>query len=236
MNPRDRLIVALDTDSEEKAVKLVSELKNDVSIFKVGLELFSSCGSRIVERIRQAGDSVFLDLKFHDIPNTVAKASVCATRMRPFMFNVHALGGCDMMRNSATSAREEALKLGFPPPKVLAVTVLTSMDEKALLKIGIGDNMETEVLRLAEMAKSAGLDGVVASPSETRLIRQKLGKAFLIVTPGIRPNWAAANDQKRIATPAAAIKSGADFIVVGRPITEAKDPAEAAKAVLREMS
>jgi orotidine-5'-phosphate decarboxylase len=110
------------------------------------------------------------------------------------------------------------------------------MDEKALLKIGIGDNMETEVLRLAEMAKSAGLDGVVASPSETRLIRQKLGKAFLIVTPGIRPNWAAANDQKRIATPAAAIKSGADFIVVGRPITEAKDPAEAAKAVLREMS
>ncbi|MDD5423419.1 MAG: orotidine-5'-phosphate decarboxylase [Candidatus Omnitrophica bacterium] len=223
-------------DSEDKAMRILDKLKNDVRFFKVGLELFSSCGPGIVRRIKEAGCEVFLDLKFHDIPNTVAKAAVSAAGLSPFMFNVHALGGYDMMKRTAEAVAEEAKKSpARSRPKVLAVTILTSMDEKALSAIGIKDKVEKAVLRLAEMAKSAGLDGVVASPAETALIREKLGKSFLIVTPGVRPAWAAVNDQKRIATPKDAIAAGADFIVVGRPITEASDPAEAVKKILSEM-
>ncbi|MFA4980893.1 MAG: orotidine-5'-phosphate decarboxylase [Candidatus Omnitrophota bacterium] len=236
MNARDALIVALDMDSEDKAIKAVEKLKNDVRFFKVGLELFSSCGPDIVRRIKEAGCEVFLDLKFHDIPNTVAKAAVSAARLSPFMFNVHALGGYDMMKRTAEAVAEEAKKSpARSRPKVLAVTILTSMDENALASIGIKDNVEKAVLRLAETAKSAGLDGVVASPAETALIREKLGKGFLIVTPGVRPAWAAVNDQKRIATPKDAIGAGADFIVVGRPITEARDPGKAVREILDEM-
>jgi len=235
INPKDRLIVALDVDSEEKAIRLAGKLKDEIRIFKIGLELFSSCGQKIVEAIKEKGCDVFLDLKFHDIPNTVMKAAISVTRLGPFMFNVHALGGYDMMRNAAGAVREEAARLGIERPKILAVTILTSMDENALKKIGINDNMKTQVLRLAGLAKDAGLDGVVASSEEAALIREKIGGEFLIVTPGIRPGSAMLNDQKRISTPRAAIEAGADFIVVGRPITEAKDPVSAAREIAREI-
>ena len=236
IKPIDRLIVALDVDSEAKAIAMAGKLKNDVKFFKIGLELFSSCGPGIVERIKETGSGIFLDLKFHDIPTTVAKAAAVVTKLEPFIFNVHALGGFDMMKRAAEAAADEAEKLNMVKPKVLAVTILTSFDEKALKEIGLDGNSESAVLKLAHLVKSAGLDGVVASPAETKLIRKELGEDFLIVTPGVRPAWAASNDQKRIATPLAAIKDGADYIVVGRPITEAEDPAEAAREILREIA
>lgn len=235
MKPIDRLIVALDVNSEEKAVDMAERLKNDVKFFKIGLELFSSCGPRIVERIEETGCYVFLDLKFHDIPATVAKAAVAITKLEPFLFNVHALGGYDMMRRTADAVADEAKRLDIVKPKILAVTILTSLDEKAMKEAGIGGSPKDAVLRLSRLAKKAGLDGVVASSAETKEIRKEMGKDFLIVTPGVRPGWAAADDQKRIATPKAAIKDGADYIVVGRPIAESSDPAEAAREILKEM-
>lgn len=236
MKADNRLIIALDVDTKEKALLLVSLLKKDVGIFKIGSELFTSCGPDIVQDVKKMGCEVFLDLKFHDIPNTVAKSAAAAVRSGAFMFNVHAIGGGDMMKKAAEAAREEAMKLKTGKPKVIAVTVLTSMDENNLKKIGIDDNMENHVLRLAEMAFKSGLDGVVVSPSEAKLIRKKFKGGFLIVTPGVRPLWAAKNDQKRIATPKEAIEDGASFIVVGRPVTESPDPALAARKVLEEIS
>jgi orotidine-5'-phosphate decarboxylase len=235
MNVIDRLIVALDVDSEDKAIAMAERLKSDVKFFKIGLELFSSCGPQIVGRIKETGCGVFLDLKFHDIPTTVVKAAVAVTKLEPLIFNLHALGGYDMMRRAAEAVADEAARLKIVKPKILAVTILTSLDEKALKEIGVGGNSKEAVLRLAGLAKKAGLDGVVASPAETKAIREKMGGDFLIVTPGVRPEWAVANDQKRIATPKAAIRDGADYIVIGRPITESKNPAEAARAILKEM-
>jgi len=231
----ERLIVALDADSGERAVLLAEKLKSDVGLFKIGLELFSSCGPEIVKRVKETGCNVFLDLKFHDIPTTVAKAAASVVRLEPFVFNVHALGGYDMMARTAEAVGEAAARLGTVRPKVLAVTVLTSLDEKALKEIGLGAGPEEAVLKLARLAKKAGLDGVVASPAETKSVRKELGAGFLIVTPGVRPEWAASGDQKRIATPSAAVRAGADYIVVGRPITESKDPVQAAREILREM-
>jgi orotidine-5'-phosphate decarboxylase len=236
MEPKDRLIIALDVDAAEKAIALAEKLKNDVRFFKIGFELFSSCGPSIVKEIAKSGGRIFLDLKFHDIPNTVSKAALSVTKLGVFMFNIHALGGYDMMKKTADAVKIEAQKLKVEPPKVLAVTILTSMDENALKKVGINDTMNQEVLRLAELTKSAGLDGVVASPSEARLIRERLGRDFLIITPGVRPSWAEAGDQKRVATPKEAVADGATYIVVGRPVTEAKDPAQAARKILEEMS
>ena len=236
IKPIDRLIVALDLDTEEKAVAMAERLKNDVKLFKIGLELFSSCGPKIVERIRETGSEIFLDLKFHDIPTTVAKAAAAVTRLEPFIFNVHASGGLEMMKRTAEAVTGEAVRINIVKPRVLAVTILTSFDEKALKEIGIDGSSKDSVLRLAHLAKKAGLDGVVASPEETKSIRRELGEDFLIVTPGVRPAWAASNDQKRVATPGAAIKDGADYIVVGRPITESKDPAQAAREILKEMT
>jgi len=235
METCDRLIVALDVDTEAKALALINELKDEVRTFKIGFELFSSCGPSIVKKASAIGCRIFLDLKFHDIPNTVSKASVSATRLGVFMLNVHAMGGYDMMKKAADAVKAEAEALKIERPKVVAVTVLTSMDENELKKVGISDTMNSEVLRLAKLAQSAGLDGVVASVPEARLIRETLGRDFLIVTPGIRPAGSATGDQKRVATPQEAIAGGADYIVVGRPITEAKDPAEAAKKVLEEI-
>ncbi len=235
MNPKDRLIVALDVDSEEKAVELVEKLKNDVRFFKVGFELFSSCGPSIIKRIKETDSDIFLDLKFHDIPNTVSKAAVSVARLGVYMFNVHGLGGYEMMKKTAEDVEEEAQRLGIEKPKVIAVTVLTSMDEDSLKKVGINESIKDEVLKLARMAKDAGLDGVVASSVEAKMIRKELGKEFLIITPGVRPAGTAAQDQKRVATPGSAIKDGASFIVVGRPITEAKDPAAAAREIIKEM-
>ncbi len=235
MRPIDRLIVALDVNSKEKAVALAGQLKNDVKFFKIGLELFSSCGPEIVERIKEIGCEIFLDLKFHDIPNTVAKAAAIVTGLGPFMFNVHAQGGYDMMKRAAESVALESARLGIDRPKILAVTVLTSLDAQALKETGCAGSPKETVLRLARLAKKAGLDGVVASPSETKEIRRNIGEDFLIVTPGVRPEWAASDDQKRIATPRSAVKDGADYIVVGRPVTGSQNPAEAVKRILKEM-
>ena len=235
MNNKERLIVALDVDTKEKALALVDKLKKDVKIFKVGSELFTSCGPEIVQEVHNIGCAVFLDLKFHDIPNTVARSAASAVKLGVFMFNVHTSGGADMMKKVAAAVSEEAKKLKAARPKVIAVTVLTSMDENNLKKVGVDDNMETQVLRLAKLAKESGLDGVVASAVEIKPIRAALGKAFIIVTPGVRPSWAAMNDQKRVATPKEAIDSGADFIVVGRSVIESADPAEAARRILEEI-
>ena len=236
MDPKDKLIIALDVDTAGKALAIVEALKNDVKFFKVGFELFSSCGPSIVEEIAGKGCRIFLDLKYHDIPNTVSRAAISAARLGVFMLNVHALGGYDMMKKTAEAVGEEAARLRIPRPKVIAVTILTSMDEIALKKVGIDDTMNAEVLTLAKLAQKAGLDGVVASPSETAILREALGKDFLIVTPGVRPVWAAAGDQKRIATPKDAIASGASFIVVGRPVTEALDRAGAARKIIEEIN
>jgi len=235
MTNKDRLIVALDVDTEAKALELVRKLKNDVKIFKVGLELFSSAGTSIVGKIKKEGCEVFLDLKFHDIPNTVARAATAVTGLGAFMINVHALGGYEMMKKAVEAVRQEASRLKTERPKLIAVTVLTSTDENGLKRVGISDNIESEVMKLASLAKEAGLDGVVASAKEAGLIRAGLGKEFLIVTPGVRPSWAASGDQRRVAAPADAIKGGADYIVIGRPVTEAADPGEAAKRIAEEM-
>jgi len=235
MKSEDRLIVALDVDTKEKAIALVEKLKSGVKLFKIGSELFTSCGPEIVAAVKSKGCGLFLDLKFHDIPNTVAKAVTAATRLGVSIMNVHALGGYDMMNKAALAVSEEAKRLKIEKPKLIAVTILTSMDENSLKKIGLDDTMEKQVLRLAKLAKDALLDGVVASPAEVKLIREELGKEFIIVTPGVRPAWAAANDQKRIATPKDAVLGGATYIVVGRPIIEAPDPLAAAKRVLEEI-
>jgi len=235
MDAKERLIVALDVDTQAKALELVEKLKNEVKFFKIGFELFSSCGPAIVESVAKKGGRVFLDLKFHDIPNTVSKAAVSVTKLGAFMFNVHALGGYDMMKKTADAVKLEAERLKIEKPKLLAVTVLTSMDENALKSVGVSDAMNAEVLRLAKLARSAGLDGVVASPSEAAMIREECGESFLIVTPGVRPSWAEAGDQKRVATPKEAVAAGAAYIVVGRPVTEAKDPAAAARKITEEM-
>ncbi len=235
ISPKGRLIVALDFDSKKKAIDIVKGLKKDVKFFKVGLELFSSCGPTIVDSIRKEGCEVFLDLKFNDIPNTVAKATRSITKLKPFMFNVHALGGEDMMRMTIKAVNQETRRLKIKKPKVLAVTILTSLNENGLKKIGINDNMGAQVLKLARLAKAAGLDGVITSPRETKLIRDQLGKDFLIVTPGVRPSWADSGDQKRVATPREAIESGTSFIVVGRPVTEAPCPQLAAQKILQEI-
>jgi len=230
MPKNERLIAALDVRSLDEAKAMVDSLIPAVKIFKVGLGLFTLCGPAAVKMVNDKGGKVFLDLKFHDIPNTVASAVKSASDLSVFILNVHTLGGSEMMRKAA-----EAVK-GIPArPKILGVTILTSMDQKAINGLGIEKSVEEEVLNLAMMAREAGLDGVVASPQETSAIRQKLGKDFIVVTPGVRPKWAAKGDQKRIATPAEAIRSGADYIVVGRPIIKADDPVEAARKIIEEM-
>lgn len=235
MIPKERLIVALDVATKEKALILVEKLKAEVGIFKIGSELFTSCGPDIVSAVKAKGCGIFLDLKFHDIPNTVARSAAAATRLGVSILNVHALGGYDMMKKAAEAVALEAKTLKITKPKIIAVTILTSTDENSLKKIGINDNMEKQVLKLAGLAKDASLDGVVASPSEVRLIRKEMGEGFIIVTPGVRPKWASADDQKRIATPDEAVLNGATYIVVGRPIVEAPDPLAAAKRILEEM-
>ena len=235
MDPKEKLIIALDVDTKDRALALIDALKSDVKYFKIGLELFSSCGPSIINDVTRCGGRIFLDLKYHDIPNTVSKAAISVTLPGVFMLNLHALGGYEMMRKAAEAVRQEAYKLKIASPKVIAVTILTSMDEIALKKVGISDTMNAEVLRLAGLAKEAGLDGVVASPLETRLLRDAFGKDFLIVVPGVRPGWADSGDQKRIATPAEAVARGASYIVVGRPVTEARDQREAVKKILEEM-
>jgi orotidine-5'-phosphate decarboxylase len=233
----DRLIVALDVETLGEAERLVDRLQGRVTRFKIGSQLFTAAGPAAVEAIQKRGAEVFLDLKFHDIPNTVAGAAREATRMGVLMFNVHASGGSAMMRAAAEGAAATARELGVRRPIVLAVTVLTSLDRAALSReLAVAASVEGHVLHLARMAAEAGLDGCVASPNEIAALRTNRGAGWVIVTPGVRPAGSATGDQSRIATPGAAARAGAHYLVVGRPITAAPDPVRAAEAVLREMA
>ena len=235
-DPKDRLIVALDVDSVDRAVGLVDALAGQVTRFKIGSQLFTAFGPSAVEAVRKRGGEVFLDLKFHDIPNTVDGAAREAVRLGVFMFNVHASGGRAMMRAAAHGAAEAAQTLGLARPLVIAVTVLTSLDRATLgSELHVASSVEGHVLHLCGLAREAGLDGNVASPNEIRAIRNAMGPRWAIVTPGVRPAGDERQDQSRVGTPRAAAEAGADYLVVGRPITAAPDPAKAAAAVLAEM-
>lgn len=230
----DRLIVALDVPDARGAEKLMDRLSGTVKVFKVGKELFTAEGPAIVRLVNGRGYKVFLDLKYHDIPNTVAGACEAAAKLGVYMMNVHASGGTAMMSKAAEALRK-ASGTG-PKPILLGVTVLTSLSDADLKEIGYSATARGQVEHLAGLAQRSGLDGVVASPLEIQAVRQKCGKDFVIVTPGVRPTWADAGDQKRVLTPAEAIQAGADHIVVGRPITQAGDPADAARRILQEIA
>lgn len=229
--PNAKIIVALDVEELDQARRLISLLKDQVGAFKIGKQLFTRYGPESIRMVHAAGSRVFLDLKFHDIPSTVANASREAARHGVFMFNVHALGGLAMMQQAARAARDMAAPLGPERPRVLAVTVLTSLEAQDLAPLGFSGDLEQLVVRLARLAQQAGLDGVVASPREIEAVRQACGPAFLIVTPGIRLAGAA-DDQKRTMTPAEAMRAGADYIVVGRPVTRAPDPVAAVAMII----
>ena len=229
MNP---ILVALDVESSAKAVELADQLRGSVGGYKIGKQLFTAAGPAMVRELTSRGDRVFLDLKFHDIPNTVAGAVQSAVATGAWMVNVHASGGSAMMKAAAEAAAKAANALGRPKPLVIAVTVLTSMTDAALQEIGVQRGMLDQVVHLAKLAKSSGLDGVVASPQETRAIREACGNDFQIVTPGIRPaDQQGKDDQARTLTPAEAISAGATYLVIGRPITAAPNPREAAERI-----
>jgi len=237
-HPRSSLIVALDFDSLSAAVKFAQQVADLVGMFKIGSQLFTNAGPAAVREISQLGAGVFLDLKFHDIPNTVAGAVLAAAAMPGLqLVNVHALGGSAMMR-AAAQAVSAGVPMGADRARLLAVTILTSMDQKAIREVGIGGPPKTRVVKLAKLAQKAGVDGVVASVQEAKSIRKTCGQDFLIVTPGVRPKSTGGkkDDQARTATPREAIKAGADFIVVGRPIIAAPDPRAAAQAIVDEIA
>jgi orotidine-5'-phosphate decarboxylase len=229
LTPRDRLAVALDLPSEDEALKLVHRLGQTCQWFKVGMELYYAAGNSIVHQLRDRGFDVFLDLKLHDIPNTVAGAVRSATQAGASLLTIHALGGAAMMSAAAEAASAPG------SPRLLAVTVLTSMDANQLAGIGITASPADQVLRLAKLAQTSGIDGMVCSPEEVDLLRKETGPDTLLVIPGIRPAGSAIEDQRRIATPAQAIAAGASLLVVGRPITRAHNPAEAARSILQEI-
>jgi len=231
----NRLIVALDFHSMDKVEALVMKLGDSVIYYKVGMELFYSVGSSVIKYLRKQGKEVFLDLKLHDIPNTAAQGLGSLTRLGATMLNVHASGGYTMMKTAVENLQKESEKSGMARPKLIAVTILTSMNESDWEGLGQKIPIQEQVVRLAKLAKQAGLDGVVASPQEAAAIRAACGKDFMIVTPGVRPVGAALNDQSRIATPASALTSGASHLVIGRPITAAEDPREAALSIIKEM-
>lgn len=229
---RNKIIFALDVNGLAEIDRYAEMLSGKVGMFKVGKELFTATGPEAVKAVQRHGGQVFLDLKYHDIPNTVAKAMVEAARMGVQLANLHALGGAEMMETAATAVRKE---FGDDRPRLLAVTILTSSTEETLRGVGIDHPVQDMVVRLARLAQSAGMDGVVASPLEIELIRAACGPDFLIVTPGVRPGFASVDDQKRIMTPAEAVKSGADYLVIGRPIAKADDPRAAADLIADEI-
>jgi len=231
---RPQLIVALDLPDAEEAMGIVDRLSGQVRFFKVGSELFTAAGPGVIEQVRNRGAQVFLDLKFHDIPNTVARACRVAARYGVYMMTVHAAGGPAMVEAAAEAVRVEA---GDDRPRIIAVTVLTSIDDRLWHdQLGMGSSVSKSIVSLARMAQAVGADGVVGSPKDLSLIRESCGDELLIVTPGVRPAGAATGDQARVATPADAVRDGADFLVVGRPIVAAQDPPAAAAAILAEMS
>lgn len=233
---RNPVFCALDTTDLTQATRLAARLGDTVGGLKLGLEFFTAQGRKGVEQVRKAGDCpIFLDLKFHDIPNTVAGAVRAAAQLRVSIVNVHAAGGRTMMRAAARAAAEAAEEFAVPRPMVLAVTVLTSMDDADLLETGVDRPVEDQVRAMAELVHECGLDGVVCSPHEASTLRADRGPSFKLLCPGVRPHWAGADDQKRIMTPADAIAAGADYLVVGRPITAAADPIGAAQNIISEL-
>jgi orotidine-5'-phosphate decarboxylase len=237
-HPRSSLIVALDFDSLSTAIKFAQQVADLVGMFKIGLQLFTSAGPEAVRQVAQLGTGVFLDLKFHDIPNTVAGAVLASAGLPGVqLVNVHALGGTTMM-SAAVQAISAGVPMGADRPRLLAVTVLTSMDQRSIREVGIGGPPKSRVLKLAKLAQSTGVDGVVASVQEAKAIRKLCGREFLIATPGVRPRDknAKQDDQARTATPREAIKAGADFVIVGRPILTAPDPRAAAQEIVDEIA
>jgi orotidine-5'-phosphate decarboxylase len=230
---KDKILVALDVESGAEALRLADTLRDAVGGFKIGSRLFTAEGPSIVRALAERGDRVFLDLKFHDIPNTVSTAVAAATGLGVWMVNVHASGGPAMMRAARAAAHETAAKRNSVPPLVIAVTVLTSMNQAVLSETGVVIELMDQVLRLTELTKEAGLDGVVASPRETAAIRRRCGEDFAIVTPGIRGGAADADkgDQERTMSPADAVAAGSSYLVVGRPIIAAPEPLAAARAI-----
>jgi orotidine-5'-phosphate decarboxylase len=225
-----KIIVALDYPDPESALQLVKQLTPELCRLKIGKELFTAAGPRLIETVQDKGFEVFLDLKFHDIPNTVAKACEAAARLGVWMVNVHALGGKKMMQAAC-----EAVAKFDTPPRLIAVTILTSMDEQDIAEVGLSGSPEENVISLARLAKNSGLDGVVCSPKEVNQLRQQLGDEFCLVTPGVRPQGASQDDQKRTMTPKQALQSGASYLVIGRPITKADDPLQALTVICTEI-
>src|SRR3989442_386312 len=233
---RDKLIVALDVESADRALNLFAQLRETVGIFKIGSQLFTAVGPEIVRQIIARGGRVFLDLKFHDIPNTVAAAGVEATRLGVSIFNVHASGGVEMMKRTAEAVAEIAERERLVKPKVIAVTLLTSLGQGSLEQLGINDEPPAVVARLARVAAHCGVDGVVASPQEIGIIRETIAKRdFLIVTPGIRSSAEVTQDQRRTLTAAEAIRAGADYLLVGGPTINAEVPLGAARKIVKEI-
>ena len=233
---KDRLIIALDVETARQARELFAALREHAGMFKIGSQLFTSAGPGIVREIVGAGGRVFLDLKFHDIPNTVAAAGVEAARLGVSIFDVHASGGSEMMRRTAEAVAETASREGLTRPLIIGITVLTSSSDETLAETGYASGATEQVNRMAHLAAAAGLDGVVASPQEVKLVRDGVGRRdFVIVTPGVRPTGAAMDDQRRVMTPAEAVRAGADYLVVGRPVLKASDPVLAAQQIVREM-
>jgi len=235
MKRRTEIIVALDTASGGRALDLVRSLRGQISIFKVGLELYTATGPSIVREIKGLGAEVFLDLKFHDIPNTVARAAAEAARMGVAMLDVHLSGGAAMIRRAVDEVEATCTLNQIRRPALLGITVLTSLGDESLPPLGIHRTAQEQVLALAALGQEAGLDGVVASPRELQSLRSRLGSDFVLVTPGIRPEGAPVDDQVRTLTPREAVEAGADYLVIGRPITGADSPAAAARDILRSI-
>ena len=233
---RGGILVALDTTDLAEAKKWTLATKDSVAGVKLGLEFFNARGAAGAAEVAALGAPVFLDLKFHDIPNTVAGAVRAVAPLRPMILNLHASGGAAMMRAALDAARDAAAKLGAEPPKLIAVTVLTSLSDQDLGEVGQQASAVDQVRRLAALTKQCGLDGVVCSPREIAALRRDLGPDFLLVTPGVRPSWSAAGDQKRVMAPAEAVAAGASYLVIGRPITGAADPRDAARRIAAEIA
>lgn len=234
--PEEKIFVALDYDSMDDALRLAERLGDTIRTMKVGLQLFFKSGPAILHRLQDIGFQVFMDCKFHDIPNTVAGASDSVTSHGVYMFNVHCGGGVEMMRRAKQAAVQRAEAMGIAVPKVIGVTQLTSTSQEVMnAEIGVAGSVQDAVIRYAKYAQAAGLDGVVASGHEIRAIREACGDDFLTVIPGIRPTWAGSHDQKRIMTPSEALQAGAHYLVIGRAITHADDPKSAALRILEEV-
>jgi orotidine-5'-phosphate decarboxylase len=231
----EKIIIALDAQTQQEALSLVQQLP-EAKIFKVGVTLFASEGPPLLREIQKLGKKIFLDLKLHDIPHQIGGAVKAGIEHNIHMMTLHASGGREMMAKAAEAAETAAKKSGRSKPLLLAVTVLTSLKKEQLQEIGMDDRVNEQVLRLARLAKENGMDGVVCSPQEIDIIKEEFGRDFLVVSPGIRPEWAAAQDQKRILTPAKAIAKGVDYMVIGRPITQAPSPAEAFLRITEELN